>query len=79
MKVKELIDLLQQYDGDLEVLGYSDDLNLTADGHDFRVLHIEDVDATEAKKQKIGNVHSLLFEKSDLSEKFVTINVTADF
>ena len=80
MKLKELLNQLSHLDPDLDVLCYSEDENLLAPNHGFRLLEIDGIDVVEAEKHRgEDEIGSLKFEKSDLSEVHVLINVTSDF
>jgi hypothetical protein len=80
MKVKELIKQLNQIDPDLEVLCYSEDSNLLASKHGFRLLDIDNVSIIEGKKRRGDDqIPSLKLGKTPYSQKHAVIEVTSDF
>lgn len=80
MKVKDLISTLSQFDADLDVLCTTEDDSLLLKGHGVRLLEILDVKALDAEKRRGDDqVPSMKFERSELSRKYVLIDVTADF
>jgi len=80
MKVKELIKALSELDPELPVVCYSEDEALLAEGHMFRLLEINHVDAIEGERMRDDNgVATLKLGKSAHSTKMASIDVTADF
>ena len=80
MKVKELLEQLNQFDKDLEILCNSEDANLLAPGHSFRLLDIHGISMIEGEKSRgDDNIPSLKICKTPHSQKHVVIEVTADF
>ncbi|MDP3048067.1 MAG: hypothetical protein Q8N12_01395 [Thermodesulfovibrionales bacterium] len=80
MKVKELLEQLNQFDKDLDILCYSEDGNLLAPGHSFRLLDIHGVSIVEGEKRRGDDIiPSLKIGKTPHSQKHVVIEVTADF
>lgn len=80
MKVKELIAALSKLDPDLPVICYSEDEALQAEGHMFRLLEINHVDALEGEMMRDDNgVATLKLGNSPLSTKMASIDVTTDF
>lgn len=80
MKVKQLIDLLEKYDRETDVLCYTEEEAHLSKRHGFRLFDIESIDIVEAEKRRgEDQVPSLKFGKSDLSEKHVIIQIISDF
>jgi len=80
MKVRELIEKLQKLDGNLDVICSTEDENLLAKNHLFRLLEITSVDVTEGEKHKGSDgLASLKLGQSSLSQKHVIIEVTGVF
>ena len=80
MKVKDLMEELAKLDGDMEVLCYTEDEELVAVGHLFRVLDIEDVDTVHAEVfRDADGIPTLKTGRSASSELMATINVSGDF
>lgn len=80
MKVKELIAALSKLDPDLPVICYSEDEALLAEGHMFRLLEINHVDALEGEMMRDDNgVATLKLGNNLLSTKMASIDVTTDF
>jgi len=80
MKVKELVEQLQAFDQELDVICYTEDDIFLAPGHEFRILEINDAQVREADKvQGLDGIKSLKFASSNLSKKLVLIDVTTDF
>jgi len=80
MKVAQLIDKLQSFDRELEVFPYTEEPEFVAEGHSFRLFHIEGVDVAEGELSKASDgVPSVKFGKSPKSRGFVVLHVTADF
>jgi hypothetical protein len=80
MKVRELIEKLQKLDGNLDVLCSTEDENLLAKKHLFRLLEITDVGIVEAEMHRGSDgLVSLKLEKSSFSQQHVIIEITGDF
>lgn len=80
MTVRELIERLQRFDPKLEVLCYTEDPELQAKGHLFRLLDIVSVDIAEGEKMcGDDQVPTMRLGKRPYSQKFVSIDVTCDF
>ncbi len=80
MKVRELIERLQNLDGNLDVICSTEDENLLAKNHLFRLLEITSVDVAEGEKQRSNDgLASLKLRHSSLSQKHAIIKVTGDF
>jgi hypothetical protein len=80
MKVKELVEALGKLDPQLEVLCYTEEQDLLAKNHMFRLLDIESVEVSEGTQVRgQDGVPSLKLGKGDLSKKFAFINVMSDF
>jgi hypothetical protein len=80
MKVKELIAALSKLSPELEVLCYSEDEALLAEGHGFRLLEINHVEESEGEKMRDdGGIPTLKLGKSPHSTKIAFMDVTAAF
>jgi len=80
MRVRELQEQLAKFDPDLEVLAYTEDEALLAEGHIFRLLYVDDVDTAEGVLLKgTDGTPSMRFERSDSSRVVVTLGVTGSF
>ena len=80
MKVKDLVKQLNKLDPELEVLCYSEDNDLLASKHGFRLLDINGVSIIEGEKRRGDDqIPSLKLGKTSLSQKHVVIEVTSDF
>jgi hypothetical protein len=80
MRVRELQEQLAKFDPDLELLVYTEDDSLLAEGHLFRLLTIDYVDTTEGELVRgDDDVPSMRFGKSDASRAVVTLGVTSSF
>lgn len=80
MKVRELVERLEQVDPELDVVCYSEDEALLASGHIFRLLEISGVDTTEAEPVRgADEVPSLKLGKGPGSVRLAVIEVTSDF
>lgn len=80
MKVRELIEKLQELDGNLDVICSTEDENLLAKNHLFRLLEITSVNIVEGEKQRSDDgLASLKLGNSSISQKHVIIEVTGDF
>jgi len=70
--VKELINKLSELDSELEVIHFSE--------YDELVLDINEINYIEAEKIRSNDGKPLLkFGKSDVSKKYVGIELTSDF
>ena len=80
MKVRELIAKLSKLDQEFDVLCYTEDRDLLANKHGFRLLDIDSVEVSEGERRRGDDqVPTLKLGKSPHSEKFVFINVVSDF
>ena len=80
MRVRELMERLERFDPDLEVLCATEDDELLPPGHGFRLLEINELSPVEGEKRRGDDqIPTLALRRSELSEKFVLIDVTADF
>ena len=80
MKVKELIAKLNKHDQERDVLCFTEEEGLLADGHIFRLLDIESVDANDAEQRRgEDSVPTMKLGKSDSSRRFVFLHVVGDF
>ena len=80
MKVHELIEKLKKLDSDLDVICSTEDENILAKGHLFRLLEITSVDVAEGENVRGDDgLASLKLGRTSLSQKHVIIEVTGDF
>lgn len=80
MTVRELIEGLQRFDPKLEVLCYTEDSELQAEGHMFMLLDIVGVDAAEGEKRRGDDrVPTMKLGKTPYSQQFVSLDVTCIF
>ena len=80
MKVSELINELQSLPQNAHVLCYTEDENLQAKGHMFRLLDIEEVSLTDATPIRGSDeLPSFKLGKSETSEQHVLISVVSEF
>ena len=80
MKVKDLVSKLKQLDGDLDVLCYSEDEAILAEGDIFRLLHIKAASVREAERLRNDRgLPTLKIGRSNLSEPVALIQVTTEF
>ena len=81
MTVQELIDQLSRVDPGLQVLAYSEEAVLCAEGHSMRVLELDEVSTVVAEQHRNDDdqVPGFKFGKSELAKEFALIMVTADF
>ena len=80
MKVKELQEMLADLDPDLELFCYSEEEQIVAEDHLFRLLSIEDVSVIEAERRRgEDRLPSFAIGKTECSEKFALLNVLAQF
>ena len=81
MKIKELIEKLQEFDPEQSVACYSEDEGLRTDDGPiqiFDVLSISEVDAESSRLDDGIGKPWLKFEKSSKSSKFILIRITSD-
>lgn len=80
MKVKELVEQLKRLDPELDVLCCSEDENLLAQEHLFRLLDISGVSTVEGEKTRGDDgVPSMKIGKTPYSQLHAVIDVTLDF
>ena len=80
MKVKELQERLDALDPELEIVCYSEDENLLAEGRDFVLLDITGVFTTDAERMRLDDgTPSLRLGKEPHSSTIGTLEVTTDF
>gem|GEM_PF-925474 len=80
MNVKDLIQILEKYDPEIEVLGYSEDQELLTGKQGFKLFEILDVTANDAEKcRDEKGKPSLKFTTSEKSQKHVLMEITTDF
>jgi hypothetical protein len=80
MKVKELVARLNTLDQELQILCYTEDEPLLAEGHSFRLLDIESVDVSEGEMRRGGdNLPTLKLGKGPSSVKLAMISVVGEF
>lgn len=67
-------------DQDRDVLCYTEDDELLADGQLFRLLEIDSVDVAEGERLRDNNGSpTLKLGKSSISEEIICLNVSLDF
>lgn len=80
MKVKELVEMLNRLDQELEVLCYTEDSELLPEKHRFRLLDIGSVKVSEGERVRDkSQVPTLKLGRSLAAEEFALISVTSDF
>lgn len=80
MTVRELIAKLSALDQDLQVVCYTEDEELLAPGHIFRLLAIVDVDVAEGEKLRDSKGHpTMKFGSSPDATRLAVLDVTAHF
>jgi len=80
MKIRELIDKLKLLDPDLEVVGYTEDQDLLASGHLFRLFDIETVIVSEAEKTRADDgVPTYKLGKTGHSKPHAVLEMTGSF
>ncbi len=80
MTVGGLIAKLSRLDQDSEVLCYTEDGSLLADGHVFRLLDIESVEEFEGVRVRGEDlIRTIRLGKGPQAEKFVFLNVVSEF
>lgn len=78
MKVSELINCLKQFDGELNILCSSEDQDLLAENHLFRLFEIDNIGIAEGEMKRVDDaVPSIRFGKTEYSQKFVVIDLTS--
>lgn len=78
MKVKELIQRLQELDQDIEVLCYSEDDDVLPQNHGFRIFEIIGIDERKAEKIKgKDGIPSLMFSSPNI-KPIAFIDIAAD-
>lgn len=80
MKVKDLIDKLNKYDPNSEVLCYTEDGSVLDKEHLFKLFVIESMAISEGEPEKgDDNVPTIKFGKSPFSVKHVVLYITGSF
>ncbi|HEY3297980.1 MAG TPA: hypothetical protein VGK34_04925 [Armatimonadota bacterium] len=80
MKVKELIEQLRQLDSEIDILCYTEDTDLLASGHGFRLLDITGVSTVDGEKMRDkDNFPSLKFGNTPISRQHVLLDITSEF
>lgn len=80
MTVRELIAKLSALDQDLQVVCYTEDEELLAPGHIFRLLAIVDVDVAEGEKLRDSKGHpTMKLGSSPDATRLAVLDVTAHF
>ncbi|MGQ4878910.1 hypothetical protein ACOJCM_10115 [Billgrantia sp. LNSP4103-1] len=81
MKIKDLIEKLQQFDQDQSIVCYSENEGLRSDDGPIQIFELLNVSEVEAEASRlddgVGNPW-LKFGKSDNSSRFVLIEITSD-
>jgi hypothetical protein len=80
MKVKELQEQLRKLDPELDVVCYSEDERLSAEGRGFVLFNLLDVRTTDAERLRLGDgIPYLRFKKTKNSDTIAIIQITSDF
>lgn len=80
MKVKQVLEQLQQLAPELEILCYTEDNNLLPKNHGLRLLDITDISILDGERTRgEDQIPSVKIGKSASSERIAIIEVTADF
>lgn len=80
MRVKDLIEKLENLEPDLEIYGYTEDESLARQNKPFHIFGIDSVDVQVAETFRDENrAPAITFGESENSRKLVFINVTSDF
>ena len=80
MKVKELLQQLQDMDPDIDVLCCSEDANMLPPNHGFRLFDIMGTDVMEGEKRRgEDQIASLKLGPGPNSKKLAFIVITSDF
>lgn len=78
MKIKQLIAELQKHDSNLEVLCSSEDKDVLAQGHGFRLFEIEQVAATDATKTRLDGRPYFKLGAGPNSQRHVVLEITTN-
>lgn len=81
MKIRDLIQKLQQFDPEQSIACYSEDEGLRAGGDPiqiFEVLNVFEVEAESSRLDGGAGKPWLKFGKSDKSSRFALIEITSD-
>lgn len=80
MKVRDLLEKLKNVDPNLEVFGYSEDEELLASGHQFRVLDLVDIAISDAERARTDDgVPTFKFGRTANSRSHVIVEMTGSF
>lgn len=80
MKVKELLEKLNDFNPDQDIICYCEDEGVVTTDQGFKLFEIVNVDLKEAEKTRIkGIVPSLIFGKTEHSTANVLMEITSDF
>ncbi|HHY47086.1 MAG TPA: hypothetical protein GX506_07300 [Firmicutes bacterium] len=80
MTVGELIKQLKQLDPKLQVVCYSEDAEIQAPGHSFRLFAIEGVGVQEVETLRAPDgTPTMAFRKTPESRPIVILEITCDF
>ena len=80
MKVRDLQEQLGELDPDLDVVCYSEDATLLAEGHGFVLFDILAVRTSEAERLRLRDQTPYLkFKSTEASGTIAIVEVTADF
>jgi hypothetical protein len=80
VKVKELLAKLSELDSNLEVVCVCEDADVAVADRGFRLFDVNAVDVTEAQRVRLDDgTPYLKLGRTDLSERLVVLDVTADF
>ena len=80
MKVKELQEQLRKFDPELDVVCYSEDKSLSAEGRGFVLFDLLDVRTTNAERLRLGDgTPYLRFKKTKNSDTIAIMEITSSF
>ncbi|MCI5132842.1 MAG: hypothetical protein D3904_15325 [Candidatus Electrothrix sp. EH2] len=81
MKIKELIEKLQEFDPEQFIACYSEDMGLRSDEGSIQIFELLEVSEVEAESNRLDGGNGkpwLKFGKTGNSTKFVLIEITSD-
>lgn len=80
MKIKELMESLSKLDQNLEIYGYTEDVQMTAKVRPFQIFYINGIDVSVAERFRDENHEpTIIFGQSENSRSMALINLTTDF
>lgn len=80
MKVKELIEKLNKFDQESQVLCYTEDDQVLDEGHLFKLFDIDNIDISEGETERDEDRRpTIRWGKTSHSRKFTTLHITGIF